>query len=141
MSNLHVLESRGPGIVQTRKATIEFDISTLSGIVSSAALALTDFGTNVGLPFPIDVYGYSATADGVVSVADFSGGTLLTTVPSYNGGGLSVDVTSFLAPIILPGVTTHVGFRVEHSAPIPPPTPDTNLVANFVKTASTLTIS
>ena len=100
------------------RGVIEFDLAPVGTVLGWARLDLTTFNSMGPLPFDVDVFGYTATADGALGLDDWSGGTLLATV-SYGGEPVTaLDVTDFVVPARAGGAR-YVGFRCEFAVPSP----------------------
>jgi hypothetical protein len=96
------VQNQGPDFEE--RGITEFDLTSVSGTVSSATLALTRSGGSAGT-FDLQIFHY-ADPNG----SSWDKGTLLTTVP-YTGGDLSVDVTAAVNDALTAN-TGFVGFNL-----------------------------
>ena len=93
-SIVQILDIQRPVQPFEDRGVIEFDISTFTGSLQRARLQLRVFSSNG--PFPLWIDLYTHVGDGVLSLGDFSAGTLSASF-SYSGEtSVELDVTSFL---------------------------------------------
>ena len=104
----------GPGMED--RAVIEFDISSLAGPVSSAALTSKVFNALGPFPFTLDLYGYTTSANGLVELNDWSTGSLIASINYAGENEVDIDVTAFVNSAIGAG-EGNVGFRFEFAVP------------------------
>ena len=84
----------------TSRGLMEFDLSSISGNVTSAALMMYrgNYGTD-GIPFDIEFHGY--VGDGVLEPSDALVDNLITKIQNDTASpeSFSIDVTSFIQPL------------------------------------------
>lgn len=96
------------------RGIIEFSLSGLSQPIQNAELVLPVFGSNGPFPFTVEVFGYAG--DGLLTVSDWTQGTLLTSF-SYSGEQVvTLDVTSFISSAVAAG-DAFAGFNFHFAVP------------------------
>jgi hypothetical protein len=96
------------------RGIIEFSLANLSAPISRAKLELPVFASNGPFPFTVDVFAYSG--DGLLTLADWSGGTLLQSFVYRHKKVVRLDVTSAVREALASG-QQFIGFRFEFSEP------------------------
>jgi hypothetical protein len=80
------------------RGAIEFNISQFPPAPAQVNLVLNRFAANGPFPFRVDVYTYEG--DGLLSLADFSAGTLFTSFDYAGESVVRLDVTAFVAGLV-----------------------------------------
>ena len=96
------------------RGILEFDLSTLSGPITSATLDLNVFSSNGPYPFNVDVFTY--TGDGILSLNDFNVGTLFHTFGYSGEKTVQLDATPFIKTIVSSG-DQYAGFNLQFAEP------------------------
>lgn len=117
-SIVQVLDVERPSMPFEDRGIIEFDVSTLSGTITSANLDLNVFGSNGPYPFKVDVFTYSG--DGILSLNDFNAGTPFYTFEYSGESTVQLDVTPFIKSIVDSG-DPYAGFNFQFAEPSPIP--------------------
>jgi len=96
------------------RGIIEFSLSRLSQLIVNAQLVLPVTGSNGPFPFTIDVFTYPG--DGVLTVADWAQGFLLTSFSYAGEQTVLLDVTSFIRNAVTAG-DEFAGFNFRFAVP------------------------
>jgi len=113
-SVVQVLDVERDSLPFEDRGILEFDVSTLSGPITSATLDLSVFSSNGPYPFKVDVFTY--TGDGILSLNDFNSGTLFHTFEYSGDETVQLDVTPFIKSIVSSG-DQYAGFNLQFAEP------------------------
>ena len=100
------------------RGILEFGLAGVTQPVVGASLVLPVWASLGPFPFQVDVYGYAG--DGLLTLTDWSRGTLITSFQYSGEQTVTIDVTQFLSTAIANGYA-FAGFNLRFSVPSPIP--------------------